>query len=219
MARRLVPWWTFLSLTLAALALVRLGEVFLKRELTRRSAGVQAEVAAAQATLQDSLNRRDALRVDYASANAQARVAPDETYLLIRKNQARGQVMMGGKVVYEFRFRIRGGVPLKVRGQIPELPEGVMTVQRREDHANWYRPDWFYEQAGRSVPRDSNERRVDDAFGRYAILLGGGVAIHGPASKDVPQDALDHVYAELNEKDLKAVYSAVKEGSRVLIQH
>jgi hypothetical protein len=219
MARRLVPWWTFLSLTLAALALARLAEGFLKRELTRRSATLRTERVAAESRLRDALNRRDALRVDYTAAVAQSRVAPEETYLVLRKGQARGQVMMGSKAVYDFRFRVRGSVPLKVKGQIPEMPEGVLTVQVREDHANWYRPDWLYEQAGRAVPGDSAERMVADAFGRYAILLGGGVAIHGPASRDVPADAVDHVYAELSDRDLKAVYNAVKEGSRVLIQH
>ena len=219
MARRAVNWWTVVSLTLAGLALVRLGEVFIKRELIARSLMISDQIAARTRTYQDSLNQLNALRVDLAAAKAQGKVAPDETYLILKKGTAQGRIMMGSKVVYEFRFRVRGGVPVQVKGQLAELPEGALSVQAKEDHPAWYKPDWMYEHAGLPVPKDSAQRRIEDAFGRYAILLGGGVAVHGPADKLVPQDAIDHVYAEVNVKDLKAIYSAVNEGSRVLIQH
>lgn len=127
--------------------------------------------------------------------------------------------MMGSKVVYEFRFRVRGEMPVQVKGQVAELPEGELSVQAKEDHTAWFKPDWMYEHAGQPVPRDSADRKVDDAFGRYAIMLGGGLAIHGTVNKLVPQDAVNHVYAELSDRDLKAVYNGVKVGSRVLIQH
>lgn len=218
MAQRTVAWWTIVALTLAGLALIRLGEVVVKRELTSRVRMVRAEVAGRQATYQDSLNRLNAMRVDYAYALAQTQVAPDEAYLLLKKGAQRGRVMMGDKVIYEFRFRVKGISPLEVKGEIPELPEGALSVLAREENPVWYRPDWLYERAGVAVPKDSSERKVEDAFGPYAISLGGGLAIHGPVSKDVPQDVVDHVYAELGEKDLKAVYNSVKEGSQVLIQ-
>jgi hypothetical protein len=218
MAKRIVAWWTIVSLAVAGLALARLAEVFFKRELTRRSASLKVELDSLQAGYQAAANHRDALRVDYASAKAQARIAPGETYLVLRKGAALGRILMGPKVVYEFHFRVRGGAPIRVRGQATELPEGVLSVQKQEEHPAWYRPDWFYERAKATVPKDSAERKIEDAFGRYALSLGGGVAIHGPASKDIPQEAIDHVYVELNERDLKAVYNALKPGSRVLIQ-
>lgn len=219
MTRRGVAWWTIVSLTLAALALVRLGEVFVKRELTRRAAAVRGEIAGHRVALDDSLNRLSTLRVDYAGAQARARVEPEETHLELRKTTGRGQIMMGSKVVYEFRFRVRGASPVKVKGEVPELPEGVLSVQGRQDHTAWYKPDWMYEQAGEQVPKDSVERRIEDAFGRYAVALGGSVVIHGPVLPQIPAEAVDHVYAELNEKDLKAVYAALKVGSLVIIRH
>jgi hypothetical protein len=219
MSKRIVAWWTVISLTLAALAIVRLAEVFIKRELSRRTSALQSEIGLRRQACQDTMNRRDALRVDLASARAQARMAPEEPYLLMKKTLARGQIMMGEKVIYEFRFRVRGNLPLMVKGQVPEFPEGVLAIQSKEDHTAWYRPDWMYERAKQQVPVDSNERKVDDAFGRYALLLGGGVALHGPVSKNVPPDAADHIYAELGDKDLKAVFNALKVGSAVLIRH
>jgi hypothetical protein len=136
----------------------------------------------------------------------------------MKKWAGRGEIMMGNKVVYEFRFRVKGGVPMQVKGQTPELPEGVLAVTGKDNHPSWYRPDWLYEQAKQQVPRDSVDRRVEDAFGSCAIYLGGGAAIHGALSKLVPPDVVDHVYAELSDKDLKAVFNAVEPGSRVLIQ-
>jgi hypothetical protein len=219
MAKRVVPWWTVVSLLLAALALVRMAEVFTKRELTARTQTLRAETGIRQKMLEDSIGRREALRVDNAIGLAQGAVSPDQTYLILQKLQARGRLMMGPKVVYDFHFRVRGGDPIKVKGQVPELPEGILTVQARKDHTDWFWPDWYYEKNGQKVPQDSNARRVPDAFGRYALLLGGGIALHGVANKVIPTDAIDHVYAELNEKDLTAVYNGLKVGSLVMIQH
>jgi len=216
--KREVAWWTVVSLALAGLALARMGEVFVKRELVSRVSIVQRELAEHNRVWRDSVSRREALRVDLLTAQAQSKVEPDETYLVMKKWAGRGQIMMGSKVVYEFRFRVRGGVPVPVKGQIPELPEGVLSVQGKEEHPVWYKPDWLYEQSKQQVPRDSAERNVEDAFGAYAVYLGGGAAIHGVPSRFVSPEAVDHVYAELNEKDLKAVFNAVKPGSRVLIQ-
>jgi len=217
-AKRVVAWWTVVSLALAGLALARMGEVFVKRELVSRSGGVRTELAAQEQAFQDSLNRREALRVDMATSRAQSKVSPDEAYLVMHKWAGLGEIMMGNKVVYQFHFRVKGGVPVPVKGQTLELPEGVLSVQQKEDHTVWFKPDWLYEQARQQVPRDSAERKVEDAFGRYAVYLGGGAALHGVVNKQVPPEAIDHVYAELNDKDLKAVFSAVQTGARVLIQ-
>jgi len=217
--KRAVAWWTVVSLTLAGLSLARLGEVLLKRELGTRAGSISEEVNYWHTAYQDSLNHRDALRVDFEASRAQARMAPEETYLTLRKSTGSGRVMMGSKVVYEFRFRVRGSLPVRIKDQAPELPEGVLSVQGKDDHTVWYRPDYLYEQAGQAVPQDSAQRRIDDAFGRYSVSLGGAVAIHGPLAKAVPADAVDHIYVELGDKDLKAVFNAVNEGSRVLIRH
>lgn len=216
--KRDVAWWTVVSLALAGLALARMGEVFVKRELVSRVSMVQRDLTDHTRVWRDSVSHREALRVDLLTAQAQSKVEPDETYLIMKKWAGRGQIMMGTKVVYEFRFRVRGGVPVPVKGQIPELPEGVLSVQGKEEHPVWYKPDWLYEQSKQQVPRESAERKVENAFGSYAVYLGGGAAIHGVPSGRVSPEAIDHVYAELNEKDLKAVFNAVQTGSRVLIQ-
>jgi hypothetical protein len=216
--KREVAWWTVVSLALAGLALARMGEVFIKRELGARVSLMQSELDGRNKVWRDSVSRREALRVDLLTAQAQSKVAPDETYLVLKKWAGRGQIMMGTKVVYEFRFRVRGGVPMPVKGQTPELPEGVLEVKGKEERPVWYKPDWLYEQSKQQVPRDSADRMVVDAFGTYAVYLGGGAAIHGVPSPLVSSEVVDHVYAEMNEKDLKAVYNAVQTGSRVLIQ-
>lgn len=77
MARREVNWWTVVSLTLAGLAVVRLGEVFFKRELVARSRMIATDIATRAGTYQDSLNRLNALRVDLAAAKAQGKAEPD----------------------------------------------------------------------------------------------------------------------------------------------
>jgi hypothetical protein len=217
--KQTVAWWTVVSLTLAGLALARLGEVLLKRELHDRAESMGQEISYWQNACQDSVNHHAALLVDLAAARAQAKMPPQETYLDLHKSTGAGSIMMGNKVVYQFRFRVKGNMPVRIKGQVPELPEGVLPLQGKEDHTVWYRPDYLYEQAGQTVPQDSAQRRVDDAFGRYAIMLGGAVAIHGPLADGVPPEAVDHIYVELNSKDLLAVYNALDVGSRVLIRH
>ena len=82
----------------------------------------------------------------------------------------------------------------------------------------WRRPDWLYRLEGVTPPADSVLRYVNDAFGVGAVYLGGDIVIHGKVSEEVPAEALDHDYIELDSMPLKSIVDAVKPGTLVLIK-
>ncbi|MEO0078982.1 MAG: hypothetical protein ABIK86_08315, partial [candidate division WOR-3 bacterium] len=61
-------------------------------------------------------------------------------------------------------------------------------------------------------------RIVANAFGPGEIFLGGDIVIHGPASENIPAEAIDHSYIELDTNALKTVLEAVKPGTPVRIR-
>jgi hypothetical protein len=55
-------------------------------------------------------------------------------------------------------------------------------------------------------------------MGPAALYLGGGLAIHGPVSEDVPAEAIDYVYLQLDTLPLKGIAGPLRQGSLVFVQ-
>ena len=56
------------------------------------------------------------------------------------------------------------------------------------------------------------------SVGAGAVHLGGDLVIHGKVSEEVPAEAIDHNYIELDSIPLKTIVDAVKPGTLVLIK-
>ncbi|MBM3314174.1 hypothetical protein FJY70_06240 [candidate division WOR-3 bacterium] len=200
-----------------SLALVRLADAIGKRELVRAAREVEAE-AQAVAQQYDSLAavkaklEQDAQFLDYRIASLSKR----ETYLIINRSERKLALAFQDKTVLETRYRLR----LLKEGQDERdaLPKATLEVLDRQVRTSWCRPDWLYRLEGVTPPADSSERRIRDAFGAGAVFLGGNLAIHGKVSEEVPVEAIDHNYLELDSLALKTVVDAVKPGTLVLIK-
>jgi hypothetical protein len=98
------------------------------------------------------------------------------------------------------------------------LPKATLEVLSKQVRTTWCRPDWLYRLEGIAPAPDSASRCVKDAFGAGAVYLGGDLVIHGRVSDEVPAEAIDHNYIELDSMPLKTIVDAVKPGTLVLIK-
>lgn len=200
-----------------SLALVRLADAVGKRELMRaaREAGAEAQVVAGR---YDSLQavkaklEQDVQYLNYRIASLSRR----EPYLVINRGERKLTLAVQDKTIMEAQYQLR-----QVREGADEysaLPRATLEVLSKQVRTTWRRPDWLYRLEGVEPAADSAERCVDDAFGAGAVYLGGDLVIHGKVSEDVPPEAIDHNYIELDSIPLKTVVDAVKPGTLVLIK-
>jgi hypothetical protein len=217
MGRRASGFLAVVATVVGGLALVRLADAVGKRELIRAAREADAE-AAVVAGRYDSLEaakarfEQDAQYLDYRIASLSRR----EPYLVINRGERRLTLAVRDKTIMETRYQFR-----QVREGADEysaLPRATLEVLSKQVRTAWCRPDWLYRLEGVTAPIDSAERRVMDAFGAGAVYLGGDLVIHGKVSDEVPAEAIDHDYIELDSIPLKTVVDAVKPGTLVLIK-
>jgi hypothetical protein len=217
MGRRFNSFLAVVATVVGGLALVRLADAVGKRELVRvaREANAEARAVAGQ---YDSLQavkaklEQDKEYLNYRIASLSRR----EPYLVINRGEHKVMLAVQDKTILETKYRFR-----QIREDQDEysaLPKATLEVLSRQVRTAWCRPDWLYRLEGVMPPVDSAERCVRDAFGAGAILLGGDIVIHGKVSDDVPPEALDHNYIELDSMPLKSIVDAVKPGTLVLIK-
>jgi len=217
MGSRTSGFLAVLATVVGSLALVRLVDAVGKRELMRaaREAGTEAQVIAGR---YDSLQavkaklEQDAQYLNYRIASLSRR----EPYLVINRGERKLTLAVQDKTILETKYLFR-----QVREGADEysaLPRATLEVLSKQVRTTWCRPDWLYRLEGVPAPIDSAERCVKDAFGAGAVYLGGDLVIHGKVSEEVPAEAIDHTYIELDEKSLKAVANAVEPGSLVYIE-
>ncbi|MFO7676071.1 MAG: hypothetical protein R6X12_07140 [bacterium] len=201
----------------AALALTRLADAFGKRELVRVAREVGAE-AAEVTTGQRRLEARvDELEQDRRLLEQRlAFMSRAEHYLVIRRGARTVKLSLGDKEMLEVHFRLRG--PVDGVSEFLSLPKAQLEVLGKRLKGDWYRPDWLYRLEGVEPPADSAARLVEDAFGPGELFLGAGIAIHGPVRDEVPLEALDHTWIEVDPKSLAAILNAIEPGARVFIE-
>jgi hypothetical protein len=217
MGRRFNSFLAVVATVVGGLALVRLADAVGKRELMRvaREADSDARTVAGQ---YDSLQavkaklEQDKQYLNYRIASLSRR----EPYLVINRGERKVTLAVQDKTILETRYQFR-----QIRegqDEYSALPRATLEVLSKQVRTTWFRPDWLYRLEGVTPPAESAERCVQDAFGVGAISLGGDIVIHGKVSDDVPAEAIDHNYIELDSMPLKSIVDAVKPGTLVLIK-
>jgi hypothetical protein len=135
---------------------------------------------------------------------------------MISRGEHKIALAVQDKTILEAKYQFRP--ILEEQDEYTALPKATLEVLSKQARTTWCRPDWLYRLEGVIPPTDSAERCVKDAFGAGAIFLGGDIVIHGRVSEDVPTEAIDHNYIELDSMTLKSVVEAVKPGTLVLIK-
>ena len=217
MGRRVNSFFAVVATIAGSLALVRLVDAVGKRELLRAAREADAE-SRAVAGQYDSLQlvkaklEQDTQFLNYRIASLSRR----EPYLVINRGERRITLAIQDKTILETRYQFRQ--ILEGQDEYSALPRATLEVLSKQVRTSWPRPDWLYQLEGVTPPADSTGRHVADAFGAGAIFLGGDIVIHGRVSDDVPPEALDHNYIELDSIPLKSIVDAVKPGTLVLIK-
>ena len=200
-----------------SLALVRLADAVGKRELMRaaREVDVEAQVVASQYDSLAAVKARlaqDEQFLNYRIASLSKR----EPYLVITRADRKLTLALQDKTILETKYRLR--VLKEGEDEFAALPKATLEVLSKQVRTSWCRPDWLYRLEGVAPPADSAARCVKNAFGAGAIFLGGDLVIHGRVSDEVPPEAIDHNYIELDSMPLKTIVDAVKPGTLVLIK-
>ena len=217
MGKRTNSFLAVVATVVGSLVLVRLADAVGKRELMRaaREAGAEAQVVAGR---YDSLQavkaklEQDAQFLNYRIASLSRR----EPYLVINRAGRKLTLAVQDKTIMETKYQFR-----QVREGADEysaLPRATLEVLSKQVRTTWCRPDWLYRLEGVEPATDSAVRCVKDAFGAGAVYLGGDLVIHGRVSEEVPAEAIDHDYIQLDSIPLKTIVDAVKPGTLVLIK-
>jgi hypothetical protein len=217
MGRRVSSFLAVVATVIGSIALVRLADAVGKRELMHagREADAEAQAVAGQ---YDSLQavkaklEQDTQYLNYRIASLSRR----EPYLVINRVERTLTLAVQDKTILETKYQFRQ--PLEGQDEYSALPKATLEVLSRQVRTTWYRPDWLYRLEGVAPPTDSAQRCVNDAFGVGAVYLGGDIVIHGKVSEEVPAEAIDHNYIELDSMPLKSIVDAVKPGTLVLIK-
>lgn len=200
-----------------ALSVVRLADAVGKRELVRVAADVAAEESLALRRHEAARQARNRLAVDEQFLNYRiASLSRLDPYIVVDRSRSRVALAVQEKTLFESPFRLRG--PAEADRDFQRLPKATLSVLGKRVKTDWLRPDWLYRLQGLEPPADSTERIVPDAFGAGEVFLGGDLVIHGTVSEEVPVEAVDHSYIELDEVTLRALVDAVKPGTIVLIR-
>jgi len=216
MGRRISGFLAVVATIVGSVALVRLADAVGKRELIRAAAEADAE-AKAVAGRHDSLQlvktklEQDTQFLNYRIASLSRR----EPYLVINRAERKLTLAVQDKTILETRYQFRH--TLEGQDEYSSLPKATLEVVNKQVRTIWCRPDWLYRLEG-VTPPDSAARCIKDAFGAGAIFLGGDIVVHGRVSEDVPAEAIDHDYIELDSMPLKTIVDAVKPGTLVLIK-
>ncbi len=217
MGRRLNGFLAVVATIVGSVALVRLADAVGKHELLRAAREADAE-AHAVAGQYDSLQtvkaklEQDKEYLNYRIASLSRR----EPYLVINRGERRLTLAVQDKTVLETKYRFRQ--MREDQDEYSALPRATLEVLNRQVPTMWYRPDWLYRLEGVTPPLDSAGRSVRGAFGAGALFLGGDIVIHGKVSDEVPAEAIDHNYIELDSMSLRSIVDAVKTGTLVLIK-
>jgi len=217
MGRRISSFLAVVATIVGSLALVRLADAFGKRELMRAAREADAEARAVVGQY-DSLQavksklEQDAQFLNYRIASLSRR----EPYLVINRGERKLTLAVRDKTIIETRYQFRQ--MREGQDEYSALPKATLEVLSKQVRTTWCRPDWLYRLEGVTPATDSAERCVKDAFGAGAVYLGGDLVIHGKVSDEVPVEAIDHNYIELDSMSLKSIVDAVKPGTLVLIK-
>jgi L,D-transpeptidase YbiS len=97
-------------------------------------------------------------------------------------------------------------------------PKGIMSVRDKRVDPVWIMPDWAFVEKGAEVPPPgAKERMVPGHLGEYALILGGGIMIHGTTDNRSLGRNVSHGCIRLGRDDLRYVYQMTDIGTKVYI--
>lgn len=97
-------------------------------------------------------------------------------------------------------------------------PKGIMTVRDKRVDPVWIMPDWAFVEKGAEVPaQGAKERMVPGHLGEYALILGGGIMIHGTTDNSSLGRNISHGCIRLGRDDLRYVFQMTDIGTKVYI--
>ncbi|MBM3314577.1 hypothetical protein FJY71_01860 [candidate division WOR-3 bacterium] len=205
-----------LALLVGLLALARLVDAVGKRQLLVVARELSSEAASLRRRHDMLAGQRDRLELDRQLLEHRLAVmSKREHYLVILRGQNRLRLGLEDKILAEVPIRVRG--PQDAVDEFLAMPRTTYQVLAKRTETSWYRPDWLYVLEGVDPPADSAARVVPRAMGPVALELGGGLAIHGPVSDDVPTEAVDYVYVQLDTVSLKGVAGSIGQGALVFV--
>lgn len=217
MGRRANSLIAAVATVIGGLALVRLADAVGKRELTRTALDVDAEAQVVTRQYDSLAAVKVKLEQDEQFLNHRiASLSRRDPYLVINRADQKLMLALQDKTILETKYRLR--VLKEGQDGFAALPKATLEVLGKSVRTTWCRPDWLYRLEGVGPPAESAARYVKDAFGAGAIFLGGDLVIHGRVSDEVPPEAIDHTYIELDSMPLKTIVDAVKPGTLVLIK-
>lgn len=146
------------------------------------------------------------------------------THLVLFSRERRFELKCGGTVLLEGPVAPnvcveRDREPGKEGYAAHPLPKGLLRVLSKRESPTWARNDWSLAKAARAAPAAVSgvARRVAGPLGSNAIVLTGGLILHGLPEVAMPSEEVDHLCIVLEQIPLRAVFSALDAGSTVLV--
>ena len=97
-------------------------------------------------------------------------------------------------------------------------PRGEFRVAWKGKDPVWVKPDWAYVESKEPIPPpDDPNRKVPGELGAYVLSLGDGYLIHGTKNEELLGRPASHGCVRLGADNLKKIYEAVPEGTKVYI--
>lgn len=164
----------------------------------------------------DKLRKKTtALQAKYES------LTPGAAYLIIDTSTNHFQVMKGLEMQHRSICSTGSYVLLKSpdkREWLFSTPRGRLSVINKKKAPVWHKPDWAFIEEGEPVPpKNAPERYESGVLGEFALALGDGYLIHGTLYKRQLGMPVTHGCVRLGDEDLRVVYHAMAEGSKVFI--
>jgi L,D-transpeptidase YbiS len=149
-----------------------------------------------------------------------SRAAEDSLYLVVDIHNNRLFVRRGDDLLRTCVAATGSNSKLDTEGRswFFATPRGIMTVQDKRIDPIWIKPDWAFVEEGKPIPPlNSPDRLVKDHLGAYALMLGGGIMIHGTTDMASLGRNASHGCIRLGADDLEYVYEASEIGTKVYI--
>lgn len=203
-----------LSAIVFTLCSVRLFEAIIKREIKSEYFILKQEynnIRIKLDTIENRIGKKEGEKVFLSYQKSL--VTQKEPYLRIQRTLKIAQLKLEDKTLREMRFQIKGRK--SIEGEVA-LPLGVLITKTKVESTAFYIPDWIYELEAKEPPKDSLERTIKNAFGRYLIYLGGDIVISGIINEEVPVEALDLIHLEFENEDLEVIYNMLQQGASIL---
>jgi L,D-transpeptidase YbiS len=177
------------------------------RAIVAKTAAAHVEIAA----LEDSLDK---------AAFKPNRAAEDSLYLVVDTHTNQLFVRRGNSLLRTCAAATGSNRGLSGAGQrwFFSTPRGIMTVRDKRVDPVWIMPDWAFVEKGAEVPaQGAKERMVPGHLGEYALILGGGIMIHGTTDNSSLGRNVSHGCIRLGKEDLRYVYQVTDIGTKVYI--